>query len=119
MFLRVLLLELVLVIVVLAVWFFAPLIGIESVFWRVVIALALIIPPLAVVLARFIISRRRSDQLADAMRAQAKKQAETARPDQQEQIGELNESFSKALTALKSRAWPAAAEMRSTRCPGT
>jgi type VI secretion system protein ImpL len=35
------------------------------------------------------------------MRAQAKKQAETARPDQQEQIGELNESFSKALTALK------------------
>jgi type VI secretion system protein ImpL len=98
---RLLIFELVIVAVVIGVWLLAPLVGITSVFWRVVIILALIVPPIALVLWQFFSARKASKGLEDAMKEQGKDQQKTVRPDRRGEIQELNENFGLAIASLK------------------
>ena len=47
---RLLIFELIVVIVVAGVWLLAPLVGIKSVLWRIVIILVLVLPPIILVI---------------------------------------------------------------------
>lgn len=98
---RVLLLELVLVVVVAAVWLLAPLVGITSVLWRLVIIFALLLPPLGYVIWRLIERRRAARGLESAIVEQGRAHQESARPDRQSEIGALNQAFDAAVAALK------------------
>ncbi|MBW2733529.1 MAG: type VI secretion system membrane subunit TssM, partial [Deltaproteobacteria bacterium] len=98
---RLLLFELVLVLVVVGVWLLGPLVGIESVAWRVVIILALVLPPIVVVIWKLIARRRADKGLANAMREQGQAHEDNVRPDRKEEINALNEAFNQALGGLR------------------
>ena len=98
---RLLLFELIVLIVVAGVWLLAPLVGITSVFWRIVIIAALILPPIIYVIARFIARRRASKGLGTALERQGRQQEESARPDRRDEIRRLNDGFAKAIAGLK------------------
>jgi type VI secretion system protein ImpL len=98
---RLLLFELVLVVVIVGIWFGAPLVGIKSVFWRIVIILALIIPPILLIIYNFLKARKASSGLEKEIKDQGKVQQETVRPDRRGEIQELNDTFSQAIVALK------------------
>ena len=98
---KLLLFELILVLVVAGVWLLAPLIGITSVLWRVLIILVLVLPPIIVVLVKWWLERRAAKGLAGAMQDQGKEHQESVRPDRQEDIRILNDGFNAAISALK------------------
>lgn len=98
---KVLLFELAIVIVSAGVWLLAPLVGIESIGWRIVLILALILPPIAIIVWKFVSERQASKKLASAMSAQGAAHEDKIRPDRREEISELNQVFSDALRSLR------------------
>jgi len=98
---KLLLFEVVIILLAVGVWLGAPLIGIKSVVWRILIILALVLPPMIFVLVKFLMARKAAKGLEDGMKEQGLAQQESARPDRQEEILVLNENFEQAIEALK------------------
>jgi type VI secretion system protein ImpL len=98
---RLLIFELVAVIVVVGVWFGAPLAGITSVGWRLVIILALLLPPIGLIIWKLMSERRAARGLEAGIREQARAQHERARPDRRQEVEVLREAFGEAVAALK------------------
>ena len=98
---RLMLFEAVALIVVAGVWFGARLVGITSVLWRVVIILALLLPPLILFLVLYLRQRRAARGLESEIKAQGRARVETVRPDRRAEVQALSETFDQAIAALK------------------
>ena len=72
MFWRLLLFELIAVVVVVGVWFGAPLVNITSVLWRLVIIFALLLPPLFVIIWTLLRDRKAASGLESAIKEQGR-----------------------------------------------
>ncbi len=101
MIIRFLVFELILVVVVAGVWFLAPLVGITSAFWRIMIILALVIPPIVLIIWNYFSARKASSGLEKALKQQGQAQEDDVRPDRREEIQVLNDNFAKEIGTLK------------------
>jgi type VI secretion system protein ImpL len=98
---RLILFEAVALLVVAGVWFGAPLVGITSVLWRIVIILALLIPPIALIVYLHLQQRKAASGLESAIKEQGRARAETVRPDRRAEVQALGQIFEEAIAALK------------------
>lgn len=98
---RVLVFELILLLVVVGVWLLAPLVGIKSVLWRVLIILVLLLPPIVLVIWKFLSQRKAAGGLEKAMKEQGRLQQDSVRPDRRDEIKVLNDAFTEAVASLK------------------
>ena len=98
---RLLLFEAVALIVVAGVWLGAPLIGIKSVLWRVVIIVALLVPPILLFIYLYLQQRKAAKGLESGIKEQGRARVETVRPDRRAEVQALAETFDEAIAALK------------------
>jgi type VI secretion system protein ImpL len=99
--LRLLLFEVIVLVLGVAIWLGAPFIGIRSVAVRVLIIVALLLPPLVYVLVKFILDRRKAKGLESAIKEQGLAQQKGTRPDRAGEIRVLSDAFDQAVSALK------------------
>ena len=86
------------------VWMLGPKIGLTAVWLRIVIILAIVLPPtvyLCYLIFKKLAERKAAKGLEDGMKAQGLAHQQSARPDRQEDIAILNENFDEAVEALR------------------
>ena len=104
---RVLLIQLIAILCVglaVGVWKGGPYVGVTSVWLRLLIIAAIVLPPLIYliyIIVKKIMDRKAAKGLEEGMKAQGLAAQQSARPDRAEEIGILNESFTEAVEALR------------------
>ena len=100
---KLLLFEVVVLLLGVGIWIGAPFIGITSVWLRVLIILALVLPPIIYFVVKAILSRKASKGLEDGLKEQAAAGQASARPGANaEEVALLTEGFEEAMTRLRS-----------------
>ena len=100
---KIILFEVVVVLLGLGVWFGAPFIGITSVWLRILIILALVLPPVIYFVVKAILSRKAARGLEDGLKQQAADGQASARPGANaEEIALLTEGFEEAMGRLRN-----------------
>ncbi len=97
---RLLLFELIIVLLVAAIWVFGPLVGLESVGARIGLIAVLLLPPLVLAVVKLIQRLKSSKGLETALKAQS--QPEEVAPDRADEIAALKAQFDEAIGALKA-----------------
>ena len=100
---KLLLFEVVVLLLGVGIWLGAPFIGITSVWLRVLIILALVLPPIIYFVVKAILSRKASQGLEDGLKQQAADGQASARPGaNSEEIALLTEGFEEAMGRLRN-----------------
>ena len=99
---KLLLFEVVILLLAVGIWLGAPFVGITSVWLRVLIICALVLPPIIYFIVKAILDRKAAGGLEDGLRQQAANDQAAARPGANaEEIALLTEGFEEAVGSLK------------------
>ncbi len=104
---RVLLYQLVILVCValaVVVWMFGPKIGLSAAWLRILIICGIVLPPMVYLIylvVKKLAERKAAKNLEDGMKAQGLAHQQSARPDRQEDIALLNETFDDAVEKLR------------------